>query len=199
MTNLTKIVFFGTFFVRLKNNERFAHSLLFTERCERIAQVAYQKWAMWANRSGCSPKMSDHERFAQVAHQKSLVFWANRSFAHSLRKPMSEFPALTVISKMLICWSNKKWDPHQIVLDPPHCFGEQQLLTIRTVSENSSYLYCPRCNGGNTVVPAKCGVFSANLLLMYSYIALRMCICINTEQLCKIVAYWIIATNAVQK
>ena len=79
-----------------------------------------KKWAMWANRSGCSSKMSNHERFAQVAHQKwatmreslrsltknermreSLVFWENPSFAHflqktsdSLRKPLSEFPAL---------------------------------------------------------------------------------------------------------
>ena len=37
--------------------------------------------------------MSDHERIAQVAHQK----WANLSFfsqKNKLRKPMSEFPAL---------------------------------------------------------------------------------------------------------
>ena len=32
---------------------------------------------MWANRSGRSPKMSNHERFAQVAHQK----WANEWIA----------------------------------------------------------------------------------------------------------------------
>ena len=50
---------------------------LFGERCKWIAQVANQKWAMWANCSGCSTKMSDHERFAQVAH-----FWAkNERFA----------------------------------------------------------------------------------------------------------------------
>ena len=77
------------------------------ERCERIAQVAHQKWAMWAIRSGHSPKMSNHEQIAQVAHQK----WANERIAcfferithslifsqktsNSLRKPMSEFPAL---------------------------------------------------------------------------------------------------------
>ena len=53
----------------------FAHFLFFGERCEWIAQVAHQKWVMWANRSGHSPKMSDHERFAQVAHQK----WATMS------------------------------------------------------------------------------------------------------------------------
>ena len=34
-------------------------SLTKNERCEQIAQVAHQKWAMWANRSGRSPKMSD--------------------------------------------------------------------------------------------------------------------------------------------
>ena len=78
------------------------------EQCEQIAQVAQQKWAMWANLSGRSPKMSDHERIAQVTHQN----WANERIAHfferithlliflqktsdSLRKPMSEFPALT--------------------------------------------------------------------------------------------------------
>ena len=85
------------------------------ERCEQIAHVTHQKWAMWANPSSRSPKMSDHERFA---HQK----WATMSgllrsltkneriarfcerIAHllifsqktsdSVRKPMSEFPAL---------------------------------------------------------------------------------------------------------
>ena len=60
------------FYIRLFyfKNVRFAHSLFFGERCERIAQVAHQKWAMWANRS---PKISDHERFAQVAHQKGVA------------------------------------------------------------------------------------------------------------------------------
>ena len=77
------------------------------ERCEQIAQVAHQKWAMWANCSGYSPKMSDLERIAQVAHQT----WAKEQITHfieliphllifsqkksdSLRKQMSEFPAL---------------------------------------------------------------------------------------------------------
>ena len=49
-------------------------SLISSERCERIAQVAHQKWAMWANCSGRSPKMSEW-----VNHS---FFWANRSFAH---------------------------------------------------------------------------------------------------------------------
>ena len=76
-----------------KKNEKFAYSLIFGERCERIAQVSHQKWAMWANRSGRSPKMSEWANRS--------FFWENRSFAHflqntsdSLRKPMSEFPAL---------------------------------------------------------------------------------------------------------
>ena len=82
---------------------------------------SYFWWAMGVNRSGRSPKMSDHERFAQVAHQKwatmreslrlftknermseSLVFLSEspiRSFfrkktSDSLRKPLSQFPAL---------------------------------------------------------------------------------------------------------
>ena len=90
-----------TFFI-LKN-ERFAHFLFFNEQCERIAQVAHKKLAMWANRSGRSPKMSDHEWFAQVAHQKwatmseslrSLIF--SQKTSYSLRTPMSEFPALII-------------------------------------------------------------------------------------------------------
>ena len=110
----------------------FAHFLFFGERCEWIAHFAQIKWAMWANCSGCSPKMSDHERFAQVAHQKWATMsqllrsltkneqqWANcsgrspkmsesfvilskslirpffrKKTSVSLRKPMSEFPAL---------------------------------------------------------------------------------------------------------
>ena len=65
------------------------------------------KMSKCANPSGCLPKMSDHERFAQVAHQKwakeqiscffeqiahSLIFLQKMS--HSLRKPMSKFPTL---------------------------------------------------------------------------------------------------------
>ena len=48
--------------------------------------------------SGRSPKMNNHERFAQVAHQNEWP-WANCSgpspkMSDLLRKPMSEFPAL---------------------------------------------------------------------------------------------------------
>ena len=61
----SKILFFSTFCIGLK--KKFAHSLYFGEH-HRSGRS--QKWAMWANRSGCSHKMSDHERFAQVAQMK---------------------------------------------------------------------------------------------------------------------------------
>ena len=73
---LVKIFFF------LQKNELiafFAHFLLFGEQCEWMAHFAQIKSAMWANCSFRSPKMSDHERFAQVA-QRKWAMWANRSF-----------------------------------------------------------------------------------------------------------------------
>ena len=48
------------------------------ERCERIAQVAHQKWAMWANRSGRSPKMSDVSKSLRLLTKNERP-WANRS------------------------------------------------------------------------------------------------------------------------
>ena len=35
--------------------------------CERFAQIAQDKSAPWANRSGCSEEMSDRDQIAQVA------------------------------------------------------------------------------------------------------------------------------------
>ena len=52
----------------------FAHFLFFCERCEWIGHFAQIKWAMWANRSGRTPKMSKWVNRS--------FFWANRSFAH---------------------------------------------------------------------------------------------------------------------
>ena len=86
------------------------------ERCERITQVAQQKWATMSDSLGRSDEMSDREQIAQVAHQK----WANEWIAHfferiahllifgqktsdSLGKPISEFPALDVVA-MLEMW-----------------------------------------------------------------------------------------------
>ena len=76
MAKKSKILFFSMFYIRFfyLKNERIAHSLFFGERCEWIAQVAHQKWAMWANRSGRSPKMSEWVNRS--------FFWANCSFAH---------------------------------------------------------------------------------------------------------------------
>ena len=48
------------------------------ERCEQIAQVARRKGAMWANRSGRSPKMSEWANRS--------FFWANRSWANFFAK-----------------------------------------------------------------------------------------------------------------
>ena len=74
--------YFGTFLHFL---EVFNKMLITSERSERIAQVAQDKWATvsdllrslrrnelsWANRSDRSPNISE-----------LLTFWANRSFAH---------------------------------------------------------------------------------------------------------------------
>ena len=57
----------------------FAHFLFFCEQCEWISHFAQIKWAMWANRSFRSRKMSNHEQFAQVA-QRKWAMWANLSF-----------------------------------------------------------------------------------------------------------------------
>ena len=75
-------------------------SLTKNERCEQITQVAHQKWAT----------MSDSLRSLTKNEQmsKSLVF-LSESLIHSffakksdlLRKPMSEFPALTIFPKKL--------------------------------------------------------------------------------------------------
>ena len=117
------------FYVRLKKvfckfflqNKRYTHSLFGKEQCERVAQVTHDKRATmseslrlltkneqpWDIGLGRSPKMSNREIFAQVAHQK----WKNEQIAHfferiahllifsqktsdSLRKPMKEFPIL---------------------------------------------------------------------------------------------------------
>ena len=98
----SKILFFSMFYIQFFywKNERIAHFLFFGERCEWIAQVAHQKWAMWANRSGCSPKMSDPERFAQVAQSKWAIV---RESLRSLTKNEWMSELLVFLSKLLIC------------------------------------------------------------------------------------------------
>ena len=90
------ILFFGEQCEQFPHNHSFPlsdvskslRSLTKNERCAGIAQFAHQKWATmsdsltslrgnersWANRSGCSPKMSKWVNRS--------FFWANRSFTH---------------------------------------------------------------------------------------------------------------------
>ena len=98
----SKILFFSMFYIQFfyLKNEGIAHSLFFGERCEWITQVTHQKWVIWANRSGRSPKMSDHERYPHIAQMK----WAIVS--ESLRlltknEQMSE--SLVFLRESLIC------------------------------------------------------------------------------------------------
>ena len=59
-------------------NERFVHSLIFGEQCERIAQVAHQKWA------NCS-------FFEQIAHLLIIhsFFWKKKCAIHSENQQIS--------------------------------------------------------------------------------------------------------------
>ena len=49
----------------------------------------------WTIRSGCSEEIRDRERIAQVAHKK----WA-------IEKPMSEFPALKILTVLFLFLNN---------------------------------------------------------------------------------------------
>ena len=86
--NLNKIVFFGTFFVRyfvrlknraspsflMSNVSESRWALTTNERFEQMAQVAHQKWA---TKRDLLRSLTKNEEMS-----KSLVFWANHSFAH---------------------------------------------------------------------------------------------------------------------
>ena len=74
-----KFWFYLGFFI--KKNERF----------EQIAQVPHQKWAMWANRTGRSPKMSESLLFLSKSLMRSFF---SQKTSDLLRKPMIKFPAL---------------------------------------------------------------------------------------------------------
>ena len=84
-------------------NERIAHSLFFGERCEWIAQVAHQKRAMWANRSDHSPKMSNHERFSNIARRKWAIVSESLRSLRSLTKNERMSESLVFLSESLIC------------------------------------------------------------------------------------------------
>ena len=120
----SKILFFSMFYISFlfkKLSDSLIPSFLMlrlltkNERCEQITQVTYQKWAtisdllrsltknerLWANRSGCSPKMSEWVNpsfFERIAH--SLIF--SQKISDSLRKPSSEFPAQVKIQQFCI-------------------------------------------------------------------------------------------------
>ena len=121
---LTKIIFLKRF-VHFKKTGRFAHSLFINERCEQIAQVAQQKWAIWGNHSGPSPKTSDYERFAQVHHQKwanCSFFWANWSFTHY---------SLIFSQKEWLAQKTDERIPHAVLLTPKPTFGETFMNNLK--------------------------------------------------------------------
>ena len=107
---------------------------------------------MWANCSGCLPKIIDHERFAQVAYQKwanRWFFWANRSIAHfftkndSLRKLMSKFPALLIIilypSPLSSSYSPYAINPASLTIHPPSSLTVDPLPFIPHSSSHIPY------------------------------------------------------------
>ena len=94
-------MFYLRFFL-IKNFEKMSESLIFAHLphfCEWIAHFAQNKWAMWANGSFRSPKMSDHERFTQVTQRKwAIVSESLRSLTKN--EQMSE--SLIFLSESLI-------------------------------------------------------------------------------------------------
>ena len=124
LAKTSKILFFSTFYIGifLFKNEGFAHSLIFGERCERIAKVAHQnEWwerslrcclpimsatmsdslrsltkneRSWANCSGRSLKMSEWANCWVFFEQIAHLLIFSQKMSNSLRNPMSKFPAL---------------------------------------------------------------------------------------------------------
>ena len=138
-TNLTKIVFFVRFlyvflYIFLKSKQ-FAHSLFIIERCERIAQVAHQKWAMWANRSGCSQKRS---KWANCS-----FFWANRSLLAHFFTKNERFALKTneripnpVVNPKLFCNSKSLgWEASTLPTELVTCI---LILTFQTQQSSTS-------------------------------------------------------------
>ena len=77
-------------------------SLFFGEPCERIAQVAHQKWAMWGNRSGCS---RDSLRLLTIFSQK------NERFAQKTDERIPSPGAMVPVTGLAIYFSSEQqWD-----------------------------------------------------------------------------------------
>ena len=99
--NLNKIEFFVPFLsVYSKPSDWLIPSFLKSD-VSKLLRSLMTKELLWANRSSCSPKMSNRERFALIAHKKwATVSKSLRSLIYSpktsdlLRKPMSEFLTL---------------------------------------------------------------------------------------------------------
>ena len=68
-----------------------------------LVTVAQSVWAMWANRSNGSPKLSDHEQFAQVAHQK----WATWAICSCRSEELSEREQIAQVA-------HQKWATERI-------------------------------------------------------------------------------------
>ena len=136
-------------------NEQIAHFLFFGERCEWIAQVAHQKWAMWANPSGRSPKMRNHEWLAQVAQRKwaimseslrsltknermseSLIF--GQKNCDSLGKPMCEFPALS-LSHPYLFFSEELYHKPTVTIRFPFSVFATVWYCIQAIGESDDW------------------------------------------------------------
>ena len=68
----------------MSNVSKLLRQLTKNERCEQITQVAHQKWAI--------------EQIPRVFEQIANLLIFSEKTSDSLRKPMCEFPALTVIA-----------------------------------------------------------------------------------------------------
>ena len=81
-----------------KKNDWFTHSLIFGERCERIAQAAHQKWAT----------KSKSLRSLMIKEQPWAIrsfFWANGSFAQKTDEQIPS-PALSQCCNRDCPWEN---------------------------------------------------------------------------------------------
>ena len=103
----SKILFFSMFYVGVSSSflmSDVSESLrLLTKMSDvsKLLRLLTKNEQPWAIYSDPSPKMSNHERIAQVTHQKwanCSLFWAifSQKMNASLRKLMSEFPVLRI-------------------------------------------------------------------------------------------------------
>ena len=124
-------------------------SLTKNERCERIAQVAHQKWVI---RSWLLTKNERSARFFErVAHW--LIF--SQKTSDSLRKPMREFPALVLTINEKNFFSNNKITNDMILDIDKYIFLNMniQKLTwgvrpVGSLSKTIAGWWCPAADWG---------------------------------------------------